>query len=436
MKPDHETLRRLCLPLALLFLPLTGWAADPSSMDAAASALESRIIAWRRDIHEHPELSNREFRTSKLVAEHLEGLGMAVETGIAHTGVVGILEGGRPGPLVALRADMDALPVTEETGLPFASKVRTTYNGQETGVMHACGHDAHVAILMGAAELLAANREKLPGSVMFIFQPAEEKPPSGEEGGASLMLAEGLFKSRKPDAVFGLHAVSFLSSGVIGYHAGPTWASEDTFEIIVSGRQTHGARPWQGVDPIVVSAQIVLGVQTIASRQVNVTKAPSIISIGSIHGGIRSNIIPDEVKMIGTIRSFDAEMRADIKSRMKNTVTSIADAAGASAVLEVDPGYPVLVNDPALTAKMLPTLRRVTGEDRLIDSGVFTWAEDFSYFARETPGLYLGLGVTAPDVDPAAAPPNHSPRFLVDDDALVVGVRALTQMAVEYLETG
>lgn len=406
---------------------------DQARLHAAAVALEPKVIAWRRDIHQHPELGNREFRTAALVASHLESLGLEVRTGIAHTGVVALLEGGRPGPLVALRADMDALPVTEQTGLPFASRVTTEYEGQRTGVMHACGHDAHTAILMGVAELLAAQRDTLPGSVLFIFQPAEEGAPEGEEGGAELMLKEGLFEWRRPAAVFGLHVFSTLTAGHIGYRSGPAMAASDRFEIRVAGRQTHGSRPWGGIDPVVPAAQVVLGLQTVASRQVDISRVPAVISVGSIHGGIRNNIIPDDVTLVGTIRTFDEAIRDDIHARVETTARHIAEASGARAHVHIHRGYPVTANDPALVAATLPSLARVVGEERLYEVPLVTGAEDFSYFANEVPGFYFFLGATPEGVDPATAPSNHSPHFDVDESTLRVGVEALATVALDYL---
>ena len=410
-------------------------AAENATVDAAAAALEDELIAWRRDLHESPELSNREFETSKKVADHLRKLGMEVRTGIAHTGVVGILNPGKEGTVVALRADMDGLPVTEKTGLPFASTKRATFNGTETGVMHACGHDAHVAILMATAELLAGMRDELPGSVMFVFQPAEEGAPEGEEGGAALMLEQGVFSNPQPDVVFGLHVTSVEKAGVIAYRSGPYMASADEFSIIVSGRQTHGAKPWQGVDPIVVSSQIIMGLQTIASRQVDVTRAPSVISVGQINGGIRFNIIPDSVTMVGTIRTFDEDMRADIHRRIRIMATSIAESAGATAEISFGLGIPVVVNDPQLTERMLPTLRRVAGDAQVRETGLITWAEDFAYYAQQKPALFFHLGVTDPSLDPATAPANHSPFFQIDESGLIVGVRALSQLTIDFMET-
>ena len=400
------------------------------ALDAHAAAIESDVIEWRRDIHANPELSNREFRTAALVADHLRSLGMEVRTEVAHTGVVGFLQGGKPGPIVALRADMDALPVTEMVDLPFASKVRTTYNGMDVGVMHACGHDNHVAILMGVASVLSTMKEDLPGSVKFIFQPAEEGAPAGEEGGADLMLREGAFENPRPEVIFGLH-VWPNRVGEISYLPGPFMASSDAMRIKVTGRQTHGAVPWGGVDPIVVASQIVLGLQTIASRQLDVTATPSIITIGTFHGGVRSNIIPDEVELSGTIRTFLPEVRRDIERRIRHTVEHIATSAGATAEVEIDYGYPVTVNDPELTMQMLPSLERVS--DSVKQTAKITGAEDFSYFANEVPGLFIFLGVAPPDADLATVPRNHSPYFFADEAALLTGVRALASLAVDYM---
>lgn len=428
-------MQRFCFCLIVLFGGLMPVQAQDLStlhevLDAHASAIESDVIEWRRDIHANPELSNREFRTAALVADHLRALGMEVRTEVAHTGVVGFLEGGKPGPVVALRADMDALPVTEMVDLPFASKVRTTYNGMEVGVMHACGHDNHVAILMGVASVLTSMKEDLPGSVKFIFQPAEEGAPEGEEGGADLMLREGAFENPRPEVIFGLH-VWPNRVGEINYLPGPFMASSDAMRIKVKGRQTHGAVPWGGVDPIVVASQIVLGLQTIASRQLDVTATPSIITVGTFHGGVRSNIIPDEVELSGTIRTFLPEVRQDIERRIRHTVEHIATSAGATAEVQIDYGYPVTVNDPELTMQMLPSLKRVS--DSVKQTAKITGAEDFSYFANEVPGLFIFLGVAPPDADLATVPRNHSPYFFADEAALLTGVRALASLAVDYM---
>lgn len=399
----------------------------------AGDALEAEVIALRRHFHEHPELSNREFETAKRIAQELRAMGLDPETGIAATGVVAILEGGKPGPLIALRADIDALPVEEQVDLPFASKARGTYRGNDVGVMHACGHDTHIAMLLGAAKALVDVRDELPGSIMFIFQPAEEGAPIGETGGAERMLAEGLFEVRKPEAIFGLHTFANLTAGAIAYRSGPAMASSDRFTIKVKGKQTHGSRPWGGVDPIVTAAQIVMAVQTIASRQVDVTKAPSVISFGVIEGGVRNNIIPDEVELIGTIRNFDMGIRTQIHKKLKHTAETIALSAGATAEVQVRLGYPVTINDPALTAQMLPTVKRVVGEARVFESPLVTGAEDFSYYALETPGLFLYLGGAPHGVDATKQPSNHSPLFYVDESTLKTGVNVLTGLAADYL---
>jgi amidohydrolase len=403
-----------------------------TDIDRRVAQVESKVVAWRRDIHAHPELSNRETRTADLVAQHLRALGLEVRTGVAKTGVVAVLRGGKPGPVVALRADMDALPVTEEVDLPFASKVRSTYNGQEVGVMHACGHDAHVAMLMGAAEVLAGMRRDLPGTVKFIFQPAEEGAPTGERGGAEVMIEEGALDDPKPAAIFGLHVFPY-PTGEIRYRPGGAMASSDAMRIVVRGRQTHGALPWAGLDPVVVAAQIVLGLQTIVSRQVDITAAPAIVTVGAINGGVRYNIIPDSVVMVGTIRAFDAALRRDVHERVRRTAESIAQSAGATAVVTIDSGPPVTYNDPALTEKMVPTLRQVAGADRVRLATPLTTAEDFSRYQERIPGLFFFLGITPASADPRTVAPNHSPRFFVDEAALPLGVRALAHAAVNYL---
>ncbi|WP_144211517.1 amidohydrolase [Shewanella donghaensis] len=422
----------LCLATASCTFSSSIMAKTPDAAQLA-NDVESKVLEWRRDLHQHPELSNREFRTSKVIAKHLESLGLEVQTGVAHTGVVAILKGAKPGPLIGIRADMDALPVTEVVDLPFASKATDTYRNQTVGVMHACGHDTHVAMLMGVAENLVKSKDSLAGDVMFIFQPAEEGAPAGEEGGAELMLKEGLFAKRKPDQVFGMHVTSSLPTGVIGLRSGPAMASEDSFTITVKGRQTHGSRPWGGVDPIVASAQIINSVQTIISRRVDVTKAPAVVSFGAINGGIRSNIIPDEVELIGTIRTFDQDMRADIKVKLAEIADLSAKTLGATATTVIDAGYPVTVNNPELVAKMRPVISDVVGADKLIEPGLITGAEDFSYYALETPGLFYFLGVTPEGTDPATVASNHSPAFYVDEKALKVGVETMTQLALTAL---
>ncbi len=400
--------------------------------DRRAEAVTEKVVAWRRDIHQHPELGNREFRTAGVVAEHLRSLGLEVRAEVAHTGVVGLLRGGMPGPVVALRADMDALPVTELVDLPFASKVRTEYNGQEVGVMHACGHDNHTAILMGVAEVLAGMRDRLPGSVKFIFQPAEEGAPAGEEGGASLMVREGALEDPRPEAIFGLH-VWTEHTGRIGYRSGGAMASAQTLRIVVRGKQTHGAMPWGGVDPVVISAQIVLALQTVVSRQSDITQAPAVVTIASIHGGLRSNIIPDSVVMVGTVRTLDLEMQNRIEGRIRTTAEGIAEAGGGSAEVFISQGLPITYNDPDLTRRMVPTLERVAGPGNALSRPPSTGAEDFSVFQQEIPGLYFFLGVIPDSVPLEEAFPNHSPFFFADEAALPLGVRALSNLVVDYL---
>jgi amidohydrolase len=402
------------------------------AIEREAKAVEARMIAWRRDIHQNPELGNREFRTAALVADHLRKLGYEVREKVAHTGVVAVLKGGRPGPVVALRADMDALPVTEEVDLPFASKVKATWRGQQVGVMHACGHDAHVAILMAAAEIFANLRNELPGTVKLIFQPAEEGPPPGEEGGARLMIKEGALENPKPDAVFGLHVSTFARTGTVGYRAGQRSAGSDTFRITVKGRQTHGARPWDGVDPIVIAAQIVLGLQTIQSRQVNVTTDPSVLTVGIFNAGNRFNIIPDNAELEGTLRTYSLETRDFIKRRVNETAEAIAKSGGGEAVVEWADDYVIpLVNNVELTQRMVPTLQRVA--ERVIEVPRATTYDDFSFFSQQVPGFYFNVGITPPNVAATAVAPNHSPRFRLDESGLLTGLRALLHVTFDYL---
>ncbi|NYR10374.1 MULTISPECIES: M20 family metallopeptidase [unclassified Psychrobacter] len=403
------------------------------NIDEQVKSVENKVIEWRRDIHQHPELSNRETRTAAIVAKHLKSLGMQVETDIAHTGVVGYLKGAKPGPTVMLRADMDALPVTEKADVPFKSTIVTKYMGEDVGVMHACGHDTHVAMLMGTAEVLAGVQNELHGNIMFVFQPAEEGPPTGEEGGANLMLKQGIFKKYKPDVAFGLHIMSSLNTGQIGYRSGPIMASADTFDITVKGKQTHGSAPWNGVDPIAAASQIVTGINHIVSRQVDITKEPAIISFGKISGGIRDNIIPDSVNMIGTIRNFDMDNRDQIFNNIKTTATHIAMASGAEADVKIIKGYPVTINNPALTAQMLPTLKSVAGADNVFDVPKLTASEDFSFYSQEVPGLFIFLGGTPAGQDTSKAPYNHSPYFYADEASFKVGTKALSQLAIDYL---
>lgn len=404
-----------------------------SKIENLAKTIAPSAIEWRRDIHQNPELGNREFRTAKLVAEHLRKLGIEVKTNVAHTGVVGLLRGKKDKPVVALRADMDALPVTEMVDLPFASKVRTTYRGKEVGVMHACGHDVHTSVLMGTAAVLSQMRDELNGSVKFIFQPAEEGAPSGEEGGAYLMIKEGVLENPKPDAIFGLHVGTF-PVGIIASRSGALLASPDGLRIVVKGRQTHAAAPWSGVDPIVVASQIVLGLQTIISRQINLTTAPAILSFGSIHGGVRGNIIPDEVELVGTVRTLDPDMRKRIHEKIRTTATNIAESAGAEVDVNIYMGYPVTMNDTVLNEQMLPVLKRVLGEKNVLVIPPITGAEDFSYYAREIPGLFFFLGVNPLNADPEKTAIPHSPYFFVDEGSILVGIRAMANLAALYLE--
>jgi amidohydrolase len=414
-----------------------------AQIDAAAKAIEPKTIEWRRDFHTHPELSNREVRTAEQIAKRLRALGIEVQTGVGVTGVVGLLRGGQPGRTVGLRADMDALPVTEQTDVPFRSKVTAQFRGETVGVMHACGHDSHVAILLGVAEALAGMREQLAGRVLFVFQPAEEGPPEGERGGANLMLEQGAFKLAKPDVMYGLHVMASLPTGVIGYRSGPFMASADSFTLTVKGRQTHGSRPWGGVDPIVVSSQIVLGLQTIVSRQVDITAIPAVITIGAIKGGIRFNIIPDEVQMVGTVRTFSTDVRNDIVRRMQATASNIAAASGATATVRFkdlakpesadEVSVPTVVNDAAVTAAALPVFERLVGKANVREVSLQTTADDYSVFAQQAPSLYFWIGVTPPDRDPAKVAFNHSPQFYLDEAGMITGVRALLTLTTEYL---
>ena len=431
---------RLSSLLATALLPATASAQSPaakpasqaSPLDAEIARVTAQVVAWRRDFHEHPELSNREFRTAKVVAEQLRSFGIEVREKVAHTGVVGVLRGGKPGPVVALRADMDALPVVEEVNLPFKSTVRATYNGQDVGVMHACGHDAHTAMLLGAAEVLAKQKADLAGTVVFIFQPAEENPPPGETGGAPLMVEEGAIANPKPDVIFGLH-VWPDSAGRITYRPKGAMSAADAIDIVVRGRQTHGAQPWRGVDPIVVASQIIGALQAIPSRQTDVTVGPAVVTIGMIQGGVRRNIIPDSVVLQGTVRTFDKAMRDDVIARIRRTVEKIAEASGATASLSIPLSSDVVYNDPALTARMAPTLERVSvGKPN--PNGLWMPSEDFPAFTKTTPGLYIFMGVNAKGVSVDDAAPNHSPKFFVNEEALPTGVKAYVSLAMDYLK--
>lgn len=425
-------MRRLA-PSLLLSAALTFPAAAQdlaATVDQRIRAIEPKVIAWRRDIHQHPELSNRETRTAELIAAHLRKLGMEVTTGVARTGVVGLLKGGKLGKVVALRADMDALPVVEEVDLPFKSTVKTEYLGQQVGVMHACGHDAHMAILLGVAEVLASVRDQLPGSVKFIFQPAEEGPPVGEEGGAPLMIKEGALKNPAPSAIFGLHVVPG-EVGQLTWRPGPMMAASDRYEIKLKGKQTHGANPWSGIDIASMQAEIVLAFNQIAARQINVTRTPTILTVATVHGGVRYNIIPDDFTLAGTLRTFDPDLRKDVMSRAEKAVKSIAERYGGSGAIEWGTPNPVTTNDPALTAKMKPTLVRAAQGKAKDDIDYITGAEDFSYYQREIPGLFYDLGIGFPKGV------NHSPFFnVMDESALEVGVRAQALTALDYLASG
>jgi amidohydrolase len=403
-------------------------------VDERAARLAGKVVTWRRDIHAHPELGNREVRTAQLVAEHLRGLGLEVTTGVAHTGVVGVLRGARPGPIIALRADMDALPVAEEVDLPFASKVRTHYDGAEVGVMHACGHDCHTAVLMGVAELFAGLRDQLPGVIKFLFQPAEEGAPEAEEGGAKLMIEQGVLDDEpRPQAIFGLHVTSLLNTGMIGYKAGPVMASSDKLHITVRGRQTHAAMPWLGADPIVASAQVILGLQTVVSRQVDSVRQPSIVTVATVHGGVRDNIIPDRVELKGTIRTFDEDLRGELHQRVRETAEHHARGCRCEADVRVQRNYPVTVNHLGLTAWSVPRLGRLVGDHGMVEVSKLANAEDFSYFQQRIPGFFYFVGVTPAGQDVAKAPANHSPRFYVDEAGLPLALRSLASLAASYL---
>ena len=407
--------------------------AQNSKTDKLIKEVEPKVIEWRRDFHEHPELSNREFETAKKIAKHLKSLGIEVQTGVAHTGVVGILKGGNPGPVIALRADIDALPVTERVDLPFASKVKSEYNGVETGVMHACGHDTHTAMMMGTVEVLSKMKKDLKGTVKFIFQPAEEGAPSGEEGGAKLMVKEGVLKNPDVDVIFGLHISSQTDVGKITYKPGGTMAAAQRFVIKVHGKQAHGSRPWDGIDPIVISAQIINGLQTIISRETELTKEGAVITVGLIRGGVRSNIIPEEVEMIGTIRTLDYEMQKKLNETMKFRVTSIAESFGATADIVIEEGLPITYNDKELTAKMLPSLQKAAGKDNVILVNATTGAEDFSFYQKEVPGLYFFVGGKPLNVKKEDAPSHHTPDFYIDESGLKLGVKAMVTLTLDYM---
>ena len=408
------------------------------NVDIAAqwtTKLAPQVVAWRRDIHQHPELSNREFRTSALVAKELRALGLEVKTNVAHTGVIALLKGGKPGPKLAIRADMDALPVTEDVDLPFKSLAHGQYNGHDVGVMHACGHDGHTAMLLGIATAMAGMRKDLPGEVLFIFQPAEEGVPTGEDGGATMMLKEGMFRDFKPDAVFGMHVVSWLNTGTVEVHSGPAMAGSDTFAMTVHGRQTHGAMPWKGIDPIVTSAEIITAAQTIVSRRLDIGSLPAVLTFGVIEGGTRFNIVPDKVELQGTLRTFDAAMRQQAIDDLKGMAGHIAEANGASAELTIPVGTsnPVLINDPALSARVKASIGDAIGADHVIDGKVWMASEDFAWLSKDVPGVYFFVGSTPAGQDAAHAPANHSPKFFLDEAALQVGMHSMLRASLDFL---
>jgi amidohydrolase len=428
----YKMAHKLVLAVALVAASLSSTHA--ADFDAALKAVDSKVIAWRRDFHQNPELSDHEVRTAKIVAAHLRALGLEVTTGVAHNGVIGLLKTGKPGPTIALRADMDALPVTERVDVPFKSAAKANYRGEEVGVMHACGHDSHTAVLMGVAEALSAIRNTLRGNVLFVFQPAEEGMPPGEAGGASLMLKEGIFDKYKPEVAIGWHAWATLHVGEIGYRAGPFMADSNAWKIVVNGRQTHGSRPWRGIDPIVVAAQIVGALQTVVSRQADLTEQPAVFTVGAIKGGIRNNIIPDSVEMIGTMRTFSPAMKQQMVENITRMVAKTAEASGATAKFELDPySNPVVLNDPKLTARMLPVLRKVAGVTAVKEIPLITGAEDFAYFANKVPSFFYMVGVSPAKQDLQTVPENHSPLFYIDEAAIPIATRALTTVAVDYL---
>lgn len=418
----------------LSFSAIAGGPTDPikTEMDKRAKEVEQKVVRWRRDFHENPELGNREFRTAEKIAAHLKSLGLDVKTGVAKTGVVALLKGGKPGPVIALRADMDGLPVTERVDIPFASKVTTEYNGQKTGVMHACGHDGHVAILMGVAEILASVKKDLPGTIKFIFQPAEEGAPKGEEGGAALMVKEGVLENPKVNVIFGLHLNAQTPIGQIKYRPGGTMAAVDFFSVKVRGKQSHGAYPWLSVDPIVTAAQIVNNIQTIVSRKVELTNGAAVVTVGAIHGGIRQNIIPEEVDMIGTIRYLDSPAQQVIHDNLKQIAEKTAESQGAKADVKIDVMYPVTYNDPALTDQMVPSLEEVAGKENVLLTPAVTGAEDFSFFQQKVPGLFFFLGGAPKNKAVRETAPHHTPDFYIDEGGFELGLRSFCHLVVDY----
>ena len=403
-----------------------------TQIESAVSRIEPKCVAWRRDFHEHPELSNREFRTSKIIADHLRSLGIEVKEGVAKTGVVGMLHGGKPGPVIGLRADMDALPVTERGNLSFASKVRSTFNGQDVGVMHACGHDTHVAMLMSVAEILSGMKKDLAGTVKFIFQPAEEGPPTGEEGGAPLMVKQGVLENPKVDVVFGLHINAQTPVGQIKYREGGMMAASDWFTINIHGRQSHGAQPWLGIDPVVIGTQIIEGLQTIVSRQSELTKNAVVISTTIFKAGVRENIIPEEVTLGGTIRTLDTGMQKDVWMRIERTARKIAEASGATADVHIDTKTLVTYNNPQLTEQMIPSLQKATNNNASVMDAV-TGAEDFSFFAARVPSLFFYVGGMPPGKNPKETAAHHTPDFYVDEGGMKTGIKAFCFLVLDYM---
>lgn len=426
--PNHtNTMKKLFLAIFLLSFCFIN---AQEGFEKDIEAIEAKLIEWRRDFHENPELSNREFKTAEKIAKHLKSLGLEVQTGVAHTGVVGILKGDLPGKVIALRADIDALPVTERTDIPFKSTVRTTFNDVETGVMHACGHDTHISILMGVAEIFSKHKDKIRGTIKFIFQPAEEGAPKGEEGGAEMMVKEGVLKNPDVDAIFGLHISAGQDVGTINYKSGGIMAASQSFEITVKGKQSHGSRPWTSIDPIMTSVKIIDGLQTIISRESELTKEGAVITIGKFTSGVRSNIIPEKATLVGTIRTLDYDMQAFINKRMKEMVPAIAKAYRAEATIDIEKGYPITYNDPKLTAQMLPSLQKAAGASNVNEIRAITGAEDFSFFQKEVPGLYFFLGGKPVD---AEATSHHTPDFYIDESGMKLGVKAFIQLSLDYL---
>jgi amidohydrolase len=419
--------KSLLVAFALMFSTVQAQSVSEKTYDD----IHVKVVEWRRHFHENPELGNREFKTAAYIEKHLRKLGLEVETGVGITGVIGILKGGKPGKVLALRADIDALPVTERNDLPFKSKVVTEFLGETTGVMHACGHDTHTAILMGVAEVLAKNKDQVAGTVKFIFQPAEEGPPPGEKGGALLMVEEGVLKNPDVDAIFGLHINSATPVGQVRYKTGGIMASAQRFVITVKGKQTHGSQPWSGVDPVYISSKIIDGIQSIISRESNLLKEAAVVSVGKIKSGVRFNIIPESAELIGTIRTLDYDMRDHIEKRMHEMIPAIAEAYGGTAEVSISESTDITFNDPELVAQMLPSMKKALGKENVLLTKATTGAEDFSYFSREVPGFYFFLGGMTPGNETPF--PHHTPDFFIDENGLIHGVKVLTQMSLDYL---